>query len=312
MDEAAMTSEYGFKIIASRLREGGRLGKGFVSTTPAGRDWIYRTGWLDEPDYETDQRGRLRLKRRPDGSAYSGLVRVELADNRFAGSDYIAMMYQLYRGEQADQELRGLFVGHAGAGFPFREDRHVVRRDACPPYSTYQHLRVGVDEGTAAPRVAELVGFHGQDRYVLEEDYRVEPRDEAFCRRMQDLQASTGGCITQFRVDPSAVRLMQSLRDAGLPVMAADNNRVQGWGAMRSAMAIEDGRTHFHVAQNCENLIAQLVAARRIGRKNPDTGELEYLDDIVGVDDHSLDACRYGLYDPVVMPTGGAARKRRR
>lgn len=98
-DEAAQMEETLWLIAIATLREFGRMGRAWLTTTPRGKDWIFRRFVLDEnPDYR--------------------LIHAKTTDNTFVDDDFQRVMHDNYGvGWYGRQELEGEFCDPEGALF---------------------------------------------------------------------------------------------------------------------------------------------------------------------------------------------------
>jgi phage terminase large subunit-like protein len=80
-DEAALYDRDVWPIMIGRLREGGRAGHAWVTTTPKGRNWLY------------ERQGEMTL------------FRAHTADNPYLDSGFVASLAATYTGLFARQEL---------------------------------------------------------------------------------------------------------------------------------------------------------------------------------------------------------------
>lgn len=194
----------------------------------------------------------------------------------------------------------------------FDEDRHVV--DECPVIKRW--LCCAVDYGTTNPFDALLIGV-GTDRrlYVVAEwrwDSRQRHRqltDAEYSMKLREWlrsvlnPGSTLRGVTPERiiVDPSAASFRVQLHQDRLTPHLADNEVLDGIREVSSLLA--SGRLLVH--RSCEALIGELQ-----GYAWDETAAGKGLDRPLKVDDHSVDALRYGirttrqLWRPMIRPPG--------
>lgn len=112
-----LVDDYCWKIILATLREGGRRGKGAITTTPNGKNWLFQKFVVENGD-------------NPDFATYHGRT----MDNPFTSQGYKDDLKRDYGvGYFERQELEGEFCDPLGA--IFRESMFkVVEADALPPF----------------------------------------------------------------------------------------------------------------------------------------------------------------------------------
>jgi hypothetical protein len=95
MDEASLSRQEAFDILIGRLREGGEQGWLTATFTPKGRvHWTYKTFGTGQPDTE--------------------LIHAQSEENPFLPKTFVANVRKRYTGQQAKQELGGIFVEGGG------------------------------------------------------------------------------------------------------------------------------------------------------------------------------------------------------
>lgn len=152
LDEAAHIpeGEEAWKILLATLREGGRMGRAWITTTPRGRDWIYNTFVLS-------------------GNEDYALFSSHTADNTFVSDEYKAKLTEAYGvGWFARQELAGEFCDPEGALFQRQWFRMV---DDAPEFvRTYRGWDLAVTTKSSSDyTVGCKIGVsETQDIYVLD------------------------------------------------------------------------------------------------------------------------------------------------
>jgi predicted phage terminase large subunit-like protein len=110
LDEAALCPAATWPIVIGRLREGGQMGRAWVTSTPKGHNWLF--------DVFVTQ-----------ANADTALYQAATRTNPFIDAAYVASLEQQYPSQFARQELGGEFVV-LGGGLIRREWFRVV--DAAP------------------------------------------------------------------------------------------------------------------------------------------------------------------------------------
>jgi len=152
MDEAAHVADgdQAWKILIATLREHGRMGRAWLSTTPRGKGWIHdRFVVAQNPDYE--------------------LFTSHTQDNEFTAADYKKALKEAYGiGWFAKQELAGEFCDPEGSLF-HREWFKVV--DQAPEFAVmYRGWDLACTTKTTSDyTVGVLIGITAeQDVYILD------------------------------------------------------------------------------------------------------------------------------------------------
>jgi len=267
IDEGGLCPPQTWEITIGRLRADGMAGPCWVTTTPKGRNWLYE---------QVDQMTVFRAATR---------------DNPYLAPEFVASLEAAYTGQFAKQELLGEFVAFEGLVYDeFTRERHVVDRDAGP----FAQVVAGVDEGYTNPAVILPVGFDVDGRaHVLPEWYARRVLQEEMVAQAVAMRKEHN--ISAFHVDPSAAGLIAAMRNAGLPVMEADNRVRDGIQNVKARLACAgDGRPRLTVSPRSPNTIAEFESyvwkQSKVGVK----------DEPEKANDHAMDALRY-----VLMGRGG-------
>jgi len=112
-DEAALYSRKTWHIMIGRLRQFGKSGYAWLTTTPKGRNWIYQ---------------EFLGKSRPNYALFKAATR----QNPFIDLEYYEFLRESYSGDFARQELDGDFVAYEGLIYwEFDRAAHVIT--SAPP-----------------------------------------------------------------------------------------------------------------------------------------------------------------------------------
>lgn len=266
-DEAALYQASVRPIMIGRLRQGGALGYEFVTTTPRGRNWVWKT-------YAQRERADYLL------------VQATSRENVFLADDLLEMWEREYTGDFARQELEGEFVAFEGLIYAdFDRLKHVGR--ARP--EQFAKVIAGVDWGYANPGVIVVIGVDGDGRvYVLAEAYERRRRIEEWVSVAAQMQETWG--ITQFVCDPSEPDYIRAFRERGLKAEAADNRVLPGIQAVQNALALGgDGRARLTISPDCINLLGEIEQYQ--WEKN----KAGVRDAPLKANDHAMDALRYAI-----------------
>lgn len=187
LDEAAQLDEYTWRVILPALREFGRPGRLWLTTTPRGKNWIW-SRFAPQPG-ETPEQAAHRSSR-------YGLVHASTRDNTFLAPEIVSDLESDYGvGWFARQELAGEFCDPEGSLFQRPWFRYVER---APAFSRlYRGWDLAVSTRSSADyTVGVLLGITAdQDVYILDcVRFKAEWPDAR--RRVIATAAADGdGCI---------------------------------------------------------------------------------------------------------------------
>jgi PBSX family phage terminase large subunit len=283
IDEAALCKEEVFLVCQGRIRQPGFPHRAWVTGTPKGQNWLYRTFLAGREDWAPERQRRYGFHTWPahDNPLYK------------ARPDDLAALEESY-GKGTDfynQELLALFVALAGLVFKdFDRDKHCVQ--VAPPRGELQRVIGAVDWGVTSPGCILVLGQTEAGRvYALEEAYERglvthgNPGND-WLTVAQGLQEKWG--ITKFYCDPEDANAILGWKQAGLPVEKADNKRLPGVRAVQALIAGDNLRV---VEPDCPNLLSEL--GQYHWRETADGKPLEDQDPAKEFD-HAVDPLRYG------------------
>jgi PBSX family phage terminase large subunit len=260
-DEAALYRKETRNIMLGRLRQFGRQGFEWITTTPRGRNWVWQS-------YV-----------RSAGAGYV-LVRSTTQENTFLDRAIIEDWEREYGGDYAAQELGGEFVAYEGLVYgDYDETRHIRRRE--PHYVT---VYAGVDWGYVNPGVITVAGLTGDGHlHVVAEAYHRQRTIDDWVSIATELRNTWN--IEAFYCDPSEPKHIQKLRDAGLKAQKADNEVIAGINAVKGRLAGARPRLTFD--PSVVNLLAEFDMYE--WASNTDG----FQDRPVKANDHAQDSLRY-------------------
>lgn len=221
------------------------------------------------------------------------VIRSRTTDNPALPRDYVDSVRML-PGVAYRRFFLGEWAGADGLVYDtFDRDTHIRQRPG--PWS---RTIVAVDEGYTNPFVALLVRVDGDGRFHVEREvYRPKM---VRAEKIEALKALADGAEA-IVIDPSAAELIETVRNAGMPAVQADNDIDGGLHRVRARLAVQgDGMPRLTVDHSCENLIREFETyeyRQDANGKGTDKPKKEY--------DHAMDAIRYGV-SHVDPPQGGA------
>lgn len=303
-DEVSTMPESFFSMLLSRLSlDGAKL---FGTTNPdSPAHWLLRD-YLQRASVWLDHAGNVL---RSDGDDQLDLARFSfrLADNPHLSQSYIQALSREFTGLWRKRFIEGLWVAAEGAIYDmWDEQRHVI--DLVPPIT--QWLCASIDYGTTNPFHAILFGLGGEnDEHGMRRDclyavseWRWDSRQKH--RQLTDLEYSQHlrGWLDEVRfpgshlrgptpqylvIDPSAASFKVQAFQGGWNVVDGDNSVLDGIRLVSSMLSA--GRLKFS-RSGCPAVIEEFPSyswdakAARKGEDKP-----------IKVNDHGLDAARYGV-----------------
>lgn len=294
-DEGRMFLGLVWSILLGRLRHPAGPLKGCLTTTPNGRDWIYR---LFEEGLDPVAGKPIANK---DDYIYWGGNTLQ---NPHLPDEYKRILMATYSGRFKDQEIYGKFTAFEGAVYDnFEHTKHIIKGQVKKRKGrifiqhaggkiTLKHFVGGIDKGFTNPMAGYVVGFDADDRaYLLSEFYERRQHNKDIGRWFKERRKFYP--ISSIYVDPSAAETIEELEDMGLPAEPADNSVTEGISHMYGRFEIQsDGFPRLFVLERCENFIKEIQSYRYADKKEGKHEKEEPLK----VDDHGMDAARYALY----------------
>jgi PBSX family phage terminase large subunit len=292
VDEASLLSEAFWTMLLGRMSVPGS--QMFATTNPDGP-----AHWLKKQ--VVDRAVELGYR----------VFRFRLDDNAWLTThnpEYVAQIKREYVGLWYRRFILGEWVQAEGAVYDMWDpSRHVVKRQALPPMERV--LALGVDHGTTNPTRGLLIGLAERKLWALDEWSPATGLTDG--RQSQLLRAWMAGRDPEswqrpewVYVDPAAASFkMQLFHDGMTSVANAHNDVLAGIRTVASLLATD----RLAISEDCPNLIEQLPGYAWDPKKTA-----EGVDKPLKVDDHEVDALRYGVHSPRVLwrsqiPTATAA-----
>lgn len=209
--------------------------------------------------------------------------------------------------------ILGMWVAAEGAIYDMWDDeKHVITRDQVPLIDRW--ISCGIDYGTTNPFAALLIGLGVDNKLYVTDEYRYDSRRTH--RQMADVHytSAVSGWLDNIRiprarrvdewtqevieprgvtpefvcVDPSAASFIAQLNDEGrFTPTKARNSVVDGIRTIASLLVLN----RLFVVDSCKGLISEFP-----GYSWDDKKQKEGIDAPIKLDDHDLDALRYGLH----------------
>ena len=281
MDEAAQLRKEVMDVLYPCLLA--YRGKVWITTTPAGRNWLYDEFYLrslpDWKDYDSD---------------YS-CIRSRTDENPFLDAGDIKKLGHKYTGAFKAQELLAEFVNYEGLVYrDFDVGRHVYSGTPVhPDDKEIARVFAGIDFGFGDPLAyLWVVQFRNHSFMVVDEHYEAGKGTDHHAKR---ILASPWEKRVEVRfADPRAAQARRDLQRYGVPNMAAHDHEIMD-GVLEVTRLLNtdvDGKPLLRVAAECKNLIREFGMYRyRDATDAKNRGEKPF-----DKDNHALDSLRYALY----------------
>lgn len=287
IDEAARCSEIAWANLRARIAD--RQGWVIFSTTPMGKNWyyheVYRRGDrfdpLCDPDYANF------VFRTVDNTAVPGLQEEVERARRQMPARYFK------------RDFEASFEAFAGQIYEeFNRAIHVLPRGAIP--KKFDMVLVAKDWGYSPnPGVSLLIGITATgDWYVLHEEYTtellvtaIEPGDDCWLERDRVLAREYGA--QHIIADPAQPAYLAAYWQAGLPIVAGDNDVAAGIQAVATLLHVspDTGRPRLFISEDCPNTILELEGYHYKPNKDG-----TFKEQPEKVNDHTCDALRYAVF----------------
>jgi PBSX family phage terminase large subunit len=209
--------------------------------------------------------------------------------------------------------ILGMWVAAEGAIYDmWDEEHHVIPRSKLPLIDRW--ISTGIDYGTSNPFAGLLIGLGVDNRLYVTDEYRYDSRvhhrqksDVAYAEAITGwldgieypgntvVDQMTGQTIVRrgitpefVCVDPSAASFIRQLSDEGrFTPTKARNSVIDGIRTVASLLSLN----RLYVVDSCKGLINEM------GGYSWDDKEAKLgIDKPIKIDDHSIDALRYGIY----------------
>ena len=263
IDEAAKVKYGTWKIMVGRIRKPPE--KGFITTTPRGRDWIY-------DEFSRKQRGNYEY--------FTGAT----DENKNLSDAYIESLKESYSGSFLRQEFYGEFTTWEGLVYPdiAVETHHL---DAPVNSHDYKYALAGCDWGWRDPSTI-LVGLVGSDGFlhVVDEYYKTRTPVETMADTAMAMKDKWD--INTFWCDPSRPDSLFKFKSFGLNARKGKNEITPGIEEVSRLINLGLFRMDFNTCPNTANEFG-------IYQYPEDDGGRVVKDMPIDSDNHAMDALRY-------------------
>ena len=279
IDEAALVSEYAFKVIIGRLRQEKTPRNLWLTTTPKGFNWIWEKFINNAAD---------------DFEAILGTT----LDNPHLPLDYKQGLIKEYTGVFARQEIYGEFVGFEGQVYSdFNRNTHVIQD--IPKY--FPEIVYGHDWGYTNPAVILVIGVDNDYRYyIIDEIYEKHLDIDEIVTISKQLETKYG--IGRHFADPSEPQYIEKLNNEHMRTEGVKTEILAGIGTVNSLLRVQgDGRPRLFINENCVNTIMEFENYRYPEKKT----DKPIQENPLKIHDHAMDALRYTVMGHENKPHGG-------
>ncbi len=314
IDEASQVSEAAFVLLQSRLR-GKHVRKIFMTTNPAGHDWLYRN-FVKQDHIKPIARSRFKLILAPS------------TENVHLPEGYVQSMLDTYSDDRIKREIYASFDAFQGQIFSeFNRDVHVIQPFKIPDeWVKFVGLDVGYRNPTAATWCA--VDYDG-NIYAYREFCEREWIIEEICKGNKKvgkpglIQLTGKEKIQGIWIDPSsrANRGKDSDFQTYLdhlpkhwPLIPANNEVETGIDRIKQYLKINERtkKPRLFIFNTLPTLIDE-IAQYRYEELTPSQEMVKNLKESpVKKDDHNIDSLRYAIMSrPDSSPRGEDPKKKR-
>lgn len=228
----------------------------------------------------------------------------ELDDNPTLTESYKDSIKAEFTGLFYKRFIEGKWVAAEGAVYDmWQDEKHVIPWEDIPPIERY--VSIGIDYGTTNTTSAVLLALaqniHGPGKalYMVDE-WRYTPGNAEVRKTDAELSEGIREWIGNYRdkaglaiatppiiVDPAAASFRMQLLKDGIRTHSADNDVLNGIRVMSTLLAT--GK--LYVSDRCTGLIEEMP-----GYSWDAKATNEGKDQVIKVNDHSLDAARYSTF----------------
>lgn len=281
LDEACYMDKYTWEVLYPALTD--KRGIAWITTTPNGEDWVFNEFWKNQgKDYWTRQ--------------------YKTIDNPYIDKDLVTKAKERMSSQMFRQEYEASFEKFAGLVYPDFNNGHIIDPRGLRWGDAIYF--VGVDIGWRKPTVFLLLEWDGEKLTAADEIVKIQTEVEEIAREV--LERWKDYPIEFFVADPSCFSTTANSPESiatqygnfGISFIRANNDVRAGIDKVTALIRTECLR----VCSNCDNLIKEFNKYTwKIEREGVELDEKP-----VKLNDHSLDALRYGVmssYEGLMLPT---------
>lgn len=284
LDEGSYSTGKSWDILVGRLRKPGFKHRGWVTTTPKGKNWL----WLlfASPDAKTEQYDYIQVSSR---------------DNPYLPPDFVRTLELTYGNTNfAKQEIEGHFTAREGLVYP-EFDPLIHTFDPAKILElkeSFRDMLYGVDFGFENRAAIVACALDGDKRmYVVEEWTKNHALDDELIVAAKEMVERWGS--GKFVCDPSEAGSIQKFNNKGLPAIKGNNAIVEGIKEVSARLIVKpDGRPRLFVNRECSWLLHEFTEYHYPEQKEGKP----IIEKPEKIDDHLMDALRYAAMACRVQP----------
>ena len=209
------------------------------------------------------------------------VIRMPLMDNKGnLPSNYVDNIIRAHTGGLAEQFVHGRFAMVETGSFAFDYTKHVVLNLTYNP-EVHRRILYGVDFGWNNPSAIIVIGFDGDDRaYVLDEYYKNMTSIDELAQEFLD---PTNGFYKLYGkgtayCDPTEKQTVETMKQKGINARPCLIKRDDGIRSLGGRFQLQgDQKYRIYISSNCVNTISELQTYNSEKKER----------------DHAVDAIRY-------------------
>ncbi len=292
---AAGKGEPWWEMLITRMSVSGA--KIFATTNPdSPNHWLLKN-YLERACLTVTRESTVQIRQEYDDTGLHR-YRFTLADNPTLSEEYIASLKASKAGMFYKRFIEGEWVVAEGAVYPMLdEQKHFVSADVWQP-SQFRKVVVGVDFGTTNPTHAVVIGVDDvNQRLVVGGECRVQQTEgrgvtvaDQVARIREWLPTVTDGVPVTLYVDPSAAPFLTEWRQQTRQTpQKANNDVLKGISDVATLLDYPQPKLVFVGGA------APILWEEMSGYVWDSNAAVKGVDKPVKVDDHAVDALRYGV-----------------
>jgi len=205
----------------------------------------------------------------------SKVYRWGMPDNPHLTETYKQEIIATHHGALAKRFVEGLFAPVGTGSFDYDSTIHLLSKFD----QVFDTIVYGVDFGWTNPSAAVCIGFDGDDRaYIWDEFYQNRTQTETLIEELKQMQQDYG--VGHVICDRSQPQTIDMLCKAGLMASGSKSKREDGIHELGGRFHVQgDGQPRIYVHPRCVNWIHEVMVYNAEVKEN----------------DHAVDATRYAV-----------------